>query len=55
MSVGDIAKMAGVQSNTVSRWILRHNDFPKPTDATTASNLYRKSAVVRWLRKSGRG
>lgn len=54
VSVGDIGKIAGVESNTVSHWIARHSDFPKPVDNPTSGKLYSKSAVIKWLKKTGR-
>lgn len=54
VSVGDIGKMAGVPSNTVHHWIDRDSSFPKPVDDPTSGKLYNKSAVVKWLKKTGR-
>ena len=54
LSVGDIGKLAGVPSNTVSHWIARDKNFPKPADTTTAAKLYPRGAVVRWLKATGR-
>lgn len=54
LSVGDIGKLAGVPSNTVHHWKDRDSSFPKPVDSPTAGNLYRRGAVVAWLRKTGR-
>jgi len=54
VSIGDVAKMANTSSNTVSKWIERDLGFPKPASGTTASRLYSKGAVVRWLRSTGR-
>lgn len=54
LSVGDIGKLAGVPSNTVHHWKYRDPSFPKPVDSPTAGDLYRRGAVVAWLRKTGR-
>ena len=54
MSVGDIGKMCGVPSNTVMHWRQRDSTFPKPVDDPTAGRLYRRSAVVAWLKKTNR-
>lgn len=54
LSVGDIGKIAGVPSNTVSRWVARHDDFPTPVSSPTAGNLYRRGAVLAWLKKTNR-
>ena len=54
MSVGDVGKMAGVPSNTVSHWIARDIGFPAPVDTTTAAKMYKKSAVKAWLKRTGR-
>ena len=54
VSVGDIGKMVGVESNTVSKWIQRHKNFPKPVGSPTAGNLYNKADVVKWLKSTGR-
>lgn len=54
LSVGDIGKLAGVPGNTVQHWKDRDPSFPKPADDPTSGRLYRKAAVVRWLKKTGR-
>lgn len=54
LSVGDIAKMAGVPSNTVHHWKDRYDDFPKPVSDPTSGNLYRRGAVTAWLKKTNR-
>lgn len=54
LSVGDIGKIAGVPSNTVSHWIARDKSFPKPVDTTTAAKLYPRGSVMRWLKSTGR-
>lgn len=54
LSVGDIGKIAGVPSNTVSHWVARDSTFPSPIASTTASKLYPRGAVMRWLKKTGR-
>ena len=54
VSVGDIGKMVGVESNTVSKWILRHKNFPKPTGNPTSGKLYSKAEVLKWLKSTGR-
>lgn len=54
LSAGDIGKLAGVPSNTVHHWKARYSDFPKPVDSPTAGDLYRRGAVLAWLRKTNR-
>lgn len=54
ISIGDAAKLANTTSNTVSKWIERKLGFPAPVSGTTASRLYNRTAVVAWLRKTGR-
>ena len=54
MSVGDIGKLCGVSSNTVMHWRARDNSFPKSVDDPTSGKLYRKGAVVKWLKSTGR-
>ena len=54
LSAGDIGKIANVPSNTVHHWEDRYDDFPKPVDSPTAGNLYRRGAILAWLRKTGR-
>jgi uncharacterized protein YjcR len=54
MSVGDIGKLAGVPSNTVHHWKDRDASFPKPVASPTAGELYKRGAVVAWLKKTGR-
>lgn len=54
LSVGDIGKLAGVPSNTVQHWKYRDPSFPKPVSSPTSGDLYRKGAVLAWLRKTGR-
>jgi len=54
LSVGDIGKIAGVPSNTVSHWVARDKTFPAPVDTTTAAKLYPRGAVMKWLARTGR-
>ncbi len=54
VSVGDIGKMVGVSSNTVLHWVARDKSFPSPVAHPTSGRLYSKTAVVRWLKKTGR-
>jgi len=54
LSVGDIGKLAGVPSNTVQHWKYRDESFPEPVDSPTSGDLYRRGAVMAWLRKTGR-
>lgn len=54
ISVGDIGKIAGVPSNTVQHWKYRDPSFPKPENSPTAGNLYKRSKVIAWLKKTGR-
>lgn len=54
LSAGDIGKIAGVPSNTVQHWKYRDPSFPKPVDSPTSGDLYRRGAVMAWLRKTGR-
>jgi len=54
LSVGDIGKIAGVPSNTVQHWKYRDTSFPKPVGSPTSGDLYRRSAVMAWLKKTGR-
>lgn len=54
LSAGDIGKIAGVPSNTVHHWKDRDPSFPKPVSSPTSGDLYRRGAVMAWLRKTGR-
>lgn len=54
LSIGDIGKMCGVPGNTVQHWRQRDPSFPKPIDHPTAGRLYKKNAVINWLKKTGR-
>jgi len=54
VSAGDIAKLAGVSSNTVHHWRKRDPKFPKPVRRPMAGDLYSKSEVLTWLRKTKR-
>jgi hypothetical protein len=54
LTAGDVGKLAGVPSNTVQKWSQRYPDFPKPKDKTTGGALYSKTAVMKWLRSTGR-
>jgi hypothetical protein len=54
LSVGDIGKIAGVPGNTVQHWKYRDPSFPDPVSSPTAGDLYRRGAVMAWLRKTGR-
>ena len=54
ISIGDAARLANTTSNTVSKWISRDIGFPAPVSGTTASRLYSKGAVMKWLRSTGR-
>jgi len=54
ISIGDIAKMAGVDDNTVHHWKYRYKDFPEPVSSPTAGDLYRRGEIKAWLRKTGR-
>lgn len=54
LSAGDIGKIAGVPSNTVHHWKYRDESFPEPVDSPTSGDLYRRGAVMAWLRKTGR-
>ena len=54
LSVGDIGRIAGVPSNTVQHWKYRDSSFPKPVDSPTSGNLYRRSEVMSWLKRTGR-
>lgn len=54
LSAGDIGKIAGVPSNTVHHWKDRDSSFPKPVSSPTSGDLYRRGAVMSWLRKTGR-
>ena len=55
VSVGDIAKMLGVSANAVHHMRARDMSFPKPAnEKVAAGNLYNRSAIVTWARKTGR-
>ena len=54
LSVGDIGKIAGVPSNTVQHWKYRDPSFPDPVSSPTSGDLYRRGAVMSWLKKTGR-
>ncbi len=55
MSVGDIAKMLGVEANSVHHMIARDSTFPSPMkDSVKAAHLYKRSAVMRWAKKTKR-
>lgn len=51
---GDIARLAGVAGNTVSKWVRRHADFPRPVQRTSGGALYDLAEVKNWLRRTGR-
>jgi hypothetical protein len=54
LSTGDIAKLFGIESNSVSHIIARHKDFPAPAKGVTAGRLYPRAAVIKWGKANGR-
>ena len=54
MSIGDIAKLAGVTRSAVAQWERRYADFPTPYAATTGGRLWLLEDIEKWLVKTGR-
>lgn len=53
VGISDIAKSIGVNSNTVSNWIKRDDDFPLPFLRLSSSPLYYGSDISKYLVKRG--
>ena len=55
VSTTELAKLAGVQPQTVSNWRRRHADFPAPVSFTRADRpLFSQAAFEAWLLSTGR-
>lgn len=54
VALGDIANLAGVEKDTVAKWIMRHSDFPAPFAATSAGKIWERADIEAWLKATGR-
>lgn len=54
VGTSDIARLAGVEPDTVHEWRQRHADFPAPDWAVGGRPAWRVDQVEAWLRKTGR-
>lgn len=49
----DIAYELGVNKSTVSNWLRRYPNCPKPLWRIGGRDVYSRSQIMRWLRQSG--
>ena len=54
VSRGDIARIAGVDAETVNQWARRHKDFPRPVARTAGGDIYWRAQIESWLSSTGR-
>lgn len=54
VALGDVAKLAGVEKDTVIKWIARHPGFPSPVVETSAGKIWQREDVIKWLKATGR-
>ncbi len=52
--VATVAKLAGVEVETVEKWIMEEPDFPRPHVRLSAGDLYDWATVYDWLLETGR-
>lgn len=50
VSVAEIAERAGVKPNTVSKWLLRHDDFPEPAAELAIGPVWIWDDIEPWVR-----
>jgi hypothetical protein len=54
ISVGEIARIAGVRSSAVSNWRTRHADFPSPVERAAGGDLFDRDEIDAWLSSHGK-
>ena len=54
VTVGEIAKIAGVFPSAVSNWRGRNQAFPQPRESTSGSDRFLLTEVIAWLERTGR-
>jgi len=51
---GEISKLCDVSQSTVSNWVKRYPDFPKPLHQFRRSLVYSRHDILTWLWSHGR-
>src|SRR5215216_65061 len=54
ITVGDIARIAGVRASAVSNWRSRYHDFPVPVEQGATGDLFDEETITGWLEAHGR-
>lgn len=51
VGISEIAERAGVAINTVSTWLRRHDDFPKPVAELAQGKIWAWADVEPWIER----